>query len=212
MTVLDQLKKEWKAQPQSSEIEEYDLVSLKDTIKGRVKKHKKMAIQYFWTNSVLQLLVYLLLGYVIVTYWFDIVIVAVSLAGFVLYVPFTISLYKSAKKVVSGSLTEGSIDSLYSYIKESHRSLSRFYRFKKLSDVILTPLSCVIGTYLTFELLIPGGVQGSFYLVLTMFVITLISCYVNIVEENRKKFKEPLQQLKELMDEFSEMHVTETKS
>lgn len=205
MIVLDELKKEWEAQSQSPDIEAVDLASLKNTVKSRVQKHKKLALQYFRINLLLQLLVYLFLGYVIGSYWFDTVITAVSVAGFLLYAPFTIFLYKRAREFVSGSLEGGSVNSLYNSIQESHRSLSRFYRFKRLSDVILTPLSCLIGTYLTFELLIPGGIQGSIYLTLTLFIVTLISCYVNIADENRRKFKEPLQQLKELMDEFSEM-------
>jgi len=210
MTALEELKKEWETQPQGSEIEEYDLASLKQTVKGRVQKHKKLAIQYFRTHLFLQLLVYLLLGYVIVAYWTDTMIITVSVVGFILYIPFTIFLYKRAREVVSGNLKGGSADSLYSFIEQSHYSLHHFYRFKKLIDVILTPPSCVIGTYLTFELLIPGGIQGNIYLTMTMFVITLISCYASIRDENRKKFEEPLQQLKELMDELLEIRSTET--
>lgn len=202
MIALEELKKDWKAQPLSPDIEKYDLALLKRTVKSRIQKHKKMALQYFRTHLLLQLLVYLLLVYVIVEYRFDTVILTVSLAGLALYVPFTIFLYKRAREVVSGSLNECSVNSLYNSMQESYRSLRRFYKFKKMSDVVLTPLSCVIGTYLTFELLIPGGIHGSIYLTLVTFVVTLISCYANIAEENRKKFKEPLKQLQELMNEF----------
>ncbi|WP_344973347.1 hypothetical protein [Compostibacter hankyongensis] len=164
-----------------------------------------MVIQYFRVNLLLQLLIYLLLSYVIVAHRFDPVMVMASVAGIVLYIPFTVFLYKRAQEVISGGPNGEATGALYGYLQETRRALLRFYRFKKLSDVILVPLSCTIGTYLTFALFIPGGIRGSIYLALTVFVLTLISCYVTIGTENREKFRKPLQQLKELTDEFSEM-------
>jgi hypothetical protein len=80
--------------------------------------------------------------------------------------------------------------------------LLSFYRFKKWYELILIPLASAIGVFILFKLYVPGGVQAHWTGAVMTFAITLISCALAIRTENRKNFREPLEQFDRVLAEF----------
>jgi hypothetical protein len=80
--------------------------------------------------------------------------------------------------------------------------LKSFYRFKKVYETLLTPLSTAIGTFLVFQLYFPGGAMANVSGIIWTFLIALISCGYTVHRENRKYFREPLSRLEAVLEEF----------
>lgn len=203
MTTLEDLKKAWdKNQAAQFTAQPYNELSLKQIFRSRVKKHMKASMQYFWASFVLQIMVYALLSNVIVTHWSDKTILALSIGGVLLYIPFTIMLMKKFKAIASAKLIDQRGTSLHQYVSRHHALLTSFYRFKKRYELLLIPVSCAIGTILTFMIYVPGGVYAHFSGAVITFIIAIVSCAVAIRAENIKSFERPLQQIKGILNEF----------
>ena len=126
-----------------------------------------------------------------------------SMAGILLFLPFTIMLMKKFKQMAVTKPSEGnSGTSLYNYVRQQLTHLHGFYKFKRSYELVLIPLSTVIGIFLTFKLYVPGGAAENLTGAIITFVVSIISCGLAIRSENRKSFKQPLRQLNELIDEF----------
>src|SRR5690606_4089502 len=142
----------------------YDKDSFERIVRSRVRKHTNTAMQYFWASFVLQIIVYALLSHVIIRYWQDSDILYSAIAGFLLFIPFTVILMKRFKAIAttrpgiqsSGVAVE---NSLHHYISRRRGLLDSFYRFKKWYELLLIPFASAIGVFITFKLYIPGGVQ-----------------------------------------------------
>src|SRR5688572_9633181 len=93
--------------------------------------------------------------------------------------------------------------SLYNFVQKQQMLLRSFYKFKKQYELFLIPFSSALGVTLTFEILVPGGVNENWTGVIVAFIITLISCITGIRSENKKSFKEPIQELQKILDEFN---------
>jgi len=63
-------------------------------------------------------------------------------------------------------------------------------------------LSGAIGVVLVFKLYVPGPLTQHWTGMLITFLLTIISCLLAIRSENRKSFREPLCELKTVIDEF----------
>ncbi len=203
MTILEELKNKWE-EGQKTLIPPpgYDQASLEKIIKARVKKPTNMAMRYFWASFTLQLIVYALLSHVIVKYWSDPEILRFSLVGILLYLPFTVMLMRKFKSIAKTRPTDSTGTSLYQYVSRRYTLLDSFYRFKKRYELMLIPLSAVIGVFLVFKLYVPGGVAAHPWGAGITLVITLISCLLALRSENRKNFEQPLHQLQEILNEF----------
>ena len=165
MLTIDQLKENWgKAQAENSSTGSYDKDSFERIVRSRVRKHTNTAMQYFWASFVLQIIVYALLSHVIIRYWQDSDILYSAIAGFLLFIPFTVILMKRFKAIAttrpgiqsSGVAVE---NSLHHYISRRRGLLDSFYWFKKWYELLLIPFASAIGVFITFKLYIPGGVQ-----------------------------------------------------
>lgn len=205
MISLDDLKKAWNEGSNSLSVkDEYDEATLEQIIRTRLKKNTNASFQYFWASFGLQLLVYALLSHVIVKYWNVSEILLLSLTGMLLNIPFTIMLmqkFKSMARSMAG-ITRGK-ESLFQCILQQKAMLSSFYRFKRVYEIFLIPLSSAIGAYLVFSLYVPGGITEHWTGAVIVFLVTLISCLAAIISENKKSFKNPIQHLQQLLDEFS---------
>ncbi len=201
MKTLDELKKQW-SEDTTAEPQSLDLVTLKNTIRTRVRKNVNMAMKYFWASFVLQLIVYSLLSHVIAKYWYNTQTVIFSVIGILIYIPFTIMLMKKFKGIAKTRLTGNSETSIHQYVLEQQTLLESFYRFKKLYELMLIPLSSIIGVFLIFELYIPGGVALHPTGAVIVLAVTLLSCWAAIRRENVNNFEQPLRSLGELLAEF----------
>ena len=203
MKTIDDLKKVWEGnQNTPSTSQAYDEESLAKIFKSRVSKQAHLAMQYFWASFALQIIVYALLSHVIVKYWSDADMFWFSIGGVFLYVPFTIMLMKKFKRMAKIKLNGNSGASLHHYVSDHHTLLLSFYRFKKGYELILIPLSCAIGVFLTFKLYVAGGVLTSPVFAAILLILSLISCAIAIHSENKKNFRQPIHQLDEILAEF----------
>ncbi|MEQ8244775.1 hypothetical protein [Fulvivirga sp.] len=171
-------------------------------VKNRVKNNKNKAMQYFWASFVLQLIVYALLSNTIIKYWYDSQILSLSILGLVLYIPFTVVIMVKFKKMAVLRLKENNDTSMESYISNHLTLLKSFFRFKRNYELILIPLSSIIGVIITFQLFVPGGVSEHLHGAGITLAITLASCYAAIKKENTKNFKIPIDNLTQLKSEF----------
>ena len=203
MSILDECKKQWVEKKNDFTTQEpYDEATLSTIIKSRMKKQNKIVMQYFWASFALQILVYALLCHVIVKYWSDTPIVFTSIAGILIFIPFTTVMMKKFKRLAIAKIQETSLQSIFDYVNYRRALLSSFFTFKKRYEWILIPLSSAIGVWITFEIFVPGGVQVFTTGALITYALTLVSCYWAIRSENKKSFIQPLDQLREILDEY----------
>jgi hypothetical protein len=203
MKTFEELKNVWDGNQNTlSASQAYDKPTLEKIFKSRVKKHTNAAMHYFWASFTLQIIVYGLFSHVIVKHWPDTEMLALSIGGVLLFLPFTIMLLKKFKGIASTKLIDHTETSLRQYVLKRHALLLSFYRFKKRYEFILIPLSCAIGTMLTFKLYVPGGVYEHVTGAGITFILAIVSCAVAIRAENKKSFTQPLQQIQEILDEF----------
>jgi hypothetical protein len=204
MSTFEELKKKWNEQPDAAPTgKDYDRTSLEKAFKSRIKKHKNIAMQYFWASLVFQILIYALLSNVIIKHWFDPEMKWMGMAGILLYIPFTFMLMTKFKRMANPGPSDAA-KTLNSYVLQQQTQLLSFYNFKKLYELILIPLSTAIGVILTFKLYVPGGVMENQTGATITFVITLLSCAWAIRAENKKNFEQPLQQFKLIINDFEE--------
>jgi hypothetical protein len=203
MKTLEELKKTWEGnQSTLSGTKGYDHATFEKVLKSRVKKNANKAMQYFWASFVLQIVVYALLAHVIVRYWSDTEMILPGVAGILLYIPFTIILMRKFKSMAGIKLWDNTEDAMNQYVMKHHRLLLRFYRFKKRYELVLIPVSALIGVFLTFRMYVPGGVSEHPVGAIITLGITLVSCAMAIHNENKKNFRQPLENLQGILNDF----------
>jgi hypothetical protein len=172
-----------------------DEQSFNKIVKARARKNMYTSFQYFWASLALQILVYALLTHVVVRYWGDLAMIA-SLAGILLYIPFT---FVFMKKFKSMAIAEGSMST---FVLRQFELLESFYRFKKRYELVLIPLATFIGTFVAFDLWVPGGIWAYPKGAAITFFVSLASCIIAIQAENKKSFDVPLSKLKMILDDL----------
>jgi hypothetical protein len=205
MSTLEELKEIWQ---QNGNMERAAVTqpSFEKLIKKRVSKHTKSSLGYFWASFTLQIIVYALFSHVIIKYGQTANVLYTSIGGVILYIPFTIMLLRTFKKLATEKpLTHSDIDtSLYDFVSRQQALLRRFYHFKKWYEGFLIPLSCLVGVFLIFELYVPGGVNEYRQGATITFLVSLASCIAAVYAENKKSFILPIKQLQAVLDEFKQ--------
>lgn len=200
MKTLDELKKQWcEVSPMPGA---YDDASINAIVKSRVNKHTLASMHYFWASFALQVLVYSLLCHVMIKYFNDTAIVIPSVAGVLLFLPFTIILMIKFKGLAIADMNGSSVSSIHDYVSKKRELLRSFFSFKKRYELILIPISTAIGVLLTFALYVPGGITEHLIGSLSTYTISLLCCYVAIRNENNKSFIQPLQHLDMILEEY----------
>lgn len=178
-----------------------DETKLKEIVRSRVNKHTRESFKYFWASFALQMLVYALLSHVIVKYWSDPFVVVPGIGGIALFIPFTVVLLKKFRNM---AVTPAAGGSMTLYVSRYHDLLQSFYRFKRSYEMVLIPLATLVGTFVTFEIYVPGGIWEYPKAAALIFLGTIASCAVAIQQENRKSFEEPIGRLRRLLEDFKE--------
>ena len=204
MSTLEEIKKMWDENKGHGSISKpYDHKAFAEIIKKRTQKNVNASIRYFWASLTLQILVYALLSHILVKYGSDLETFSIAVAGIFLFVPFTVILMRKFKLMaVTRPKEEGSGSSLFVYVQRQYSLMKSFYRFKQRYEIILVPLAAAIGVFLTFKLYVPGGVLAYLSSAIAIFILTLVSCTLAIVAENKKSFERPLHELQKIIDEF----------
>ena len=204
MSTFEELKKMWEADRETAKgYTPYDHKTFENIVKSRTKKNMKKAMHYFWGALFLQILVYGLLSHVIIKYGGDTKTLFFGIGGILVHLPFTILLMKKFKQMAVIKPGQGNSDrSLYQYVFQQRAVLQSFYTFKKRYEFLLIPLSTGIGVFLTFKLFVAGGVEENPRSAIITFLISLVSMIMSIHLENKKSFKQPLEDLNRLLKEF----------
>lgn len=175
-------------------------------ISNRIKKVNRNFREYFWTSFIYQNMVYVCLTFLIVRYFSRPDIAILSIAGILLYIPYTIVFMKKFKSafLLNKEGVAFSDDDIYLNIKNRYTRLSEFFRFKKRFDWVIVPLNCVLIVVINFILFVPGGVIANITAGIILLVVWLVIFIIAIRIENKKKFLEPLRQLELILEDFKE--------
>lgn len=202
MSTFEELEKKWNETSHRVSGNSYNSTEMQTIVRQRARKHKNIAMKYFWAAFTLQIIVYALLSHVIVRYGSDLGTLLLSAAGILMFLPFTIVLMKRYKAMAVNRPLDESGSSFYNYVLRQYKLLDNFYRFKRRYEIILVPVSSAIGVFLVFQLYFPGGFLANVTGAAIVFVVTICSCAYAIYAENKRSFREPLDGLKELLAEF----------
>ena len=207
MQNLDEFKKRWtENKPQAVDAATLDHTTWQKLIRHRVNKQRNVSMKYFWASFVLQIIVYGFLSHVIIQNWQDTSVLLVSIFCFLLYIPFTVVLMRKFKRMamLKSDDTHASGLAINDYVHQQHKLLVSFYRFKKKYELILVPTSSIILIWVTFRLYVPGGVLAYPTAAIGLLLLTLGSCLVAILAENKRNFKEPIAQLEEILKDMDD--------
>lgn len=116
-----------------------------------------------------------------------------SLAGIILYIPFTIILMRKFKAMYNPSVNNA--ENIYENVRNQYSLLSKFFRLKKMYDWLAIPVSCFIITVIIFELYTSGGIKEHLIGSMVLFLICITIFTIATRFENKKRFKQPLNQL-----------------
>lgn len=203
MRTLDDFKQTWnEKQNSASDKGDYSQETLGKIVRSRMRSHMNDSFRYFWASFVLQIIVYAMLSHVLVKYWGREEIILLSVTGILLYIPFTFVLVHKFKRMARLMSVHGNNQTLYDSILRQKTLLTGFYRFKKIYEIFLIPLSSAIGVLVIFELYIPGTISENLTAAVIVFLVTLASCFAAIISENNKSFKKPIGHLEELLDQY----------
>lgn len=206
MQNLDEFKKNWKEKTRTADASPLDQGSWQKIVKQRANKQRNVSIKYFWAAFTLNIIVYAFLSHIIIRYWEDTPVLLISIFCLLLYVPFTVVLMRKFKRmaILKSKDTHTSGLPIKAYVEQQYHLLNGFYRFKKRYEIILIPLSSAILIWVLFRLYLPGGVLTHPILALVLYLLTLASCIAAIVTENKKRFKQPLAQLEEILRDMEQ--------
>ncbi|MBF9255789.1 hypothetical protein I2I11_20995 [Pontibacter sp. 172403-2] len=203
MSTLDDLKKKWRDDQSASQAADaVDAATLNQLIQRRMKKQNNLIFRYFWATFTLHILVYALLSHVLIRYGADTDILLLSLSGFLVTVPFTAVMLKRYKQMAVTKASQGGKDTIYTYVNGQRSRVAAFYTFKKRYEIVLIPLLSAIGVILVFTLYFPGGVLAFPTGAVVTYLLTLLSCFFAIRNENKKYFIRPLQELQAILDDY----------
>ena len=205
MSALEELKKNWKQASCTGHAPlPLDEMAFNKLVRSRIKKQNTVIFRHFWATFTLHLLVYALLSHVGIKYWADNNTLLLSITGILLTVPYTVVLVRRYSQLAASQTKGAGNASIRTYVDRQQRLLSGFFLFKKRYEMALIPLHSAIGVIITFHLFVPGGVSDSPEVALTLFLLTLLSCFAAVRSENRKSFVEPLHELQAILNEYTE--------
>lgn len=199
MESFDDIKKVWqKGRSSSAGSSTLDMNTMNNYVEAGMRKVRNSMMQYFWGTFIYHIVIYALLIHVFVRFWGDSLLMALSLAGVLLYIPFTTFMMKKFKMMCNPD--SGSGKNVYQFLTYQHRLLSDFFRFKRWFDWVGVPVSALILVLVIFTLYVTGGVFENL-LAVTLSCIGVIALLAPFIRaENNKSFVEPINKLESLIE------------
>lgn len=210
MENIKDFKHAWNRQNAVSDAERIDRATLLSMSSSVANKQKSVVMQYFWGSLTFHIIVYAFLTHILVLHRDDQGLLLACLAGWLMYLPFTLLLLRSYKRMAvlnprGVEKVEASAGApIRSYLLEQRALLSGFYRFKKGYELLLLPLSSALFVWIFFRLYLPGGMQGHPLSTLLLFLLVLAGCTAAVVAENRRNFRRPLKHYEQLLKDLDE--------
>lgn len=200
---LEEMRRKWQEEKAGvSPPPVYDAESFATVVKTRSKNSKNIAMRYFWGSFTFHLIVYAFLAHVMIRFGDDTAILMAGGIGFAIMIPFTAVMMKRFKKLALMRLRGSHTTSIQTYVEKQYGTLAGFFSLKKRYEWFLIPLQCIIGVFITFRILLPGGVAAHPIGAFIIFAISLWSCVAAIRMENRRSFETPLQDLQRILDDY----------
>jgi hypothetical protein len=201
MESLESFKKQW-SESKDQEGTDLAVTDVRQIVKTRIKKEKKILFEYFWASYFWQFIIYISMTRLIIYFWGDWSSVLFCLTGILLYIPFTAVFIK---KFTSMALKSNqSSQSVYVNLKTQWERISEFFLFKRRFDWLGIPVSCFIITLVIFKLWVPGGWEEHMIGSVIIYIITLVAFLIATLVENKKRFETPLYHLQQIMNEMQE--------
>lgn len=207
MESFEEVEKFWKANKgQETNPNSLTKESVENMIKPRIKKEQHAVMQYFWASFIYQMLIYALASHLMIRFWGDAQVMLLSLAGALLYIPFTIVLMRKFKAMARMPIHQPGmpVRDVYSNVQMKYTLLTEFFRFKRRFDWVAIPLSCLIIVAILFKLYVNDGLEkhlaAGIITYLTILALFIAATYV----ENKKRFKKPLRQLKLILKDLEQ--------
>ena len=137
-------------------------------------------------------------------YWGNNFIMFWSVAGIILYVPFTFMLLHKIKsmKMMTSATLNSPLPDIVNNVKNQHRVLFSFFRFKRNFELFLIPANCFIFILLVFKLYVPGGPEANLAGCMVSYIILVSIFCLAVYAENKKRFKGPLRQLELILEDI----------
>jgi len=201
METFDEMKNVWKkGQSMESGSATLDWNTMDKYIAAGMRKVRSSMMKYFWGIFVYHIVIYALLAHVFIRYWGDGGLMLISIAGILLYAPFTAFMMKKFKMMCNPDA--GSGKNVQQFLSYQHKLLSDFYRFKKWFDRLGVPVTALILVLIIFSLYVTGGPTGHPVAVVlsTFAVIAVLVPFIR--SENLKSFIEPLNKLESLIEDM----------
>ena len=199
METLEQLRNFWQnhQDAQSASLNKQDVDRV---IKSRIIKEKKGIAEYFWVSLAFQIILYSFASHIIVKFWSDSRIAMLCVAGVVMYIPFTIILFRKIRKMFEPRADLAT--DIRTGVSNQYQLLSDFFRFKKRFDLVSIPVNSFILVIVLFTLYVPGSIEGNLAEGVVSFVLLVLMYAIGAWFENRKHFIRPLKQFESIINDL----------
>lgn len=204
METFDEMQRSWALnKKQVLENVAMDNEHVKQIIAPRIKRERNKIFGYFWGSCFWQFAIYASLCHLLIRFWGDREIGLISLAGIVLYIPFTTVFIRKYSRMARQKSTS-SAESICDHLQKQYVLLVEFFQFKKKFDWIGIPITCFILTAMVFKLWVPNGAMQHLTVAAITYLCTLIAFVVATVSENKKSFQQPIEGLQQVMKDLKQ--------
>lgn len=175
--------------------------TLDDILMVRIRKERKVFVEYFWSSFIYQNIMYGIMIIMAVKFIGDTRAMVLSLAGILLYLPFTIVLLRKYR-VAFLRAGGGSVEDIYTSLQHQYLQMSQFYRFKRGFDWVGVPLGCLIIVLATFQVFVHGGIEEHVLSGVVLYLVWVALFVLAIRSENKKRFVVPLRALERILTDL----------
>ncbi len=204
METFDEMQQSWTLN-KKQRLEKFAMNDerVKQIIAPRIKRERNRIFGYFWGSYFWQFAIYASLGHLLIRFWGDGEMMLISLAGIVLYIPFTTVFIRKYSRMATQKSTS-SAESVSDHLQKQYVLLVEFFQFKKKFDWIGIPVTCFILTVTVFKLWVPNGPMQHLTAAAITYLCTLIAFVAATVSENKKSFRQPIEGLQQVMNDLKQ--------
>jgi hypothetical protein len=182
---------------------------LEELIRTRVRKEKRVVMEYFWASFTYQLVIYALMAHLVIRFWGEWQTMVVGAGGILLYVPFTWLQLRKFKAMARAPIGNAPLLNMQAHVRNQYELLSGFFRFKRVFDWVGLPVTAFLFVVFIFKLYVTGGIEQHPVGASLTYLLALGMLVVGIRRENRKSFVVPLGQLQSVL---ADMQTSEERS
>ena len=204
MDTLDDLRGDWKrGRDLGAPILPLKSSDLKEWIKDRMKKEQRLVFRYAVKTFIWSVMVFSFLSYLIIRFWGDWNLFAVSLAALAIYIPFTAIFMNHFKRFFAAECGAQQAVDLQQGLQVKFRSLKRFYQVKRAFDWLMVPLSCAVIALVVNKYAFDAPFTEKLGFNISTFVLYSVAFTYVTVKDNTTYFKVPIKKIEAVMKEIA---------